>query len=141
MYVADDGTHFADEADCRKRDALIARVSAAVAVLLKPRPDDISFDNGHGYVAQDPAAVRAYKVALLAIARDEMPSFAGPTQLGADPDRIHPQGMAWRWLDECAPPIARAWQRLACIDRDGREWGQPYYATHPEHGEQFEVQP
>lgn len=138
-YKADDGTEWTDEASCLKRDALIAAVADATAGLLMPRPDAIEFDNGHGFVRHSLADVRRYKVALLTLAQRELPSFAGPTQLGADPDQIHPMGIVCRWLDECSPPIARAWHRLMCIDSEGREWGQPYYAMHPEHGEAFEV--
>lgn len=43
-----------------------------------------------------------------------------------------------RLLGECRGlrPLSNAWRRFGCIDKMGKEWGQPYFAANPEKGTQ-----
>jgi hypothetical protein len=31
-------------------------------------------------------------------------------------------------------PLENAWYRFSCVDKQYREWGQPYFATNPDKG-------
>ena len=37
------------------------------------------------------------------------------------------------------PPLERAWGRIACIDKQFREWGQQYFANNPSEGKQVRL--
>lgn len=36
-----------------------------------------------------------------------------------------------RHADDSRSPYQEAWYRVMCMDETGREWGQPYFANHP----------
>ena len=40
---------------------------------------------------------------------------------------------------DCPHTIYRMWSRFTCIDKEGREWGQPFYATNPNQAEQIKL--
>jgi hypothetical protein len=43
---------------------------------------------------------------------------------------------AGRVINDTAPNfVYKAWYRFMCLDDQLREWGQPYYASHPEDAE------
>lgn len=106
-------------------------------------PDDdgtCRFSNGHGYWQHRPEDVHKVKSAILSIAATDAPSFA------ATFDKIRAgfcrESHATRIIDECCPrPVWRAWHRLWCIDADGKEWGQPYFAMNPSEAEQVCLNP
>lgn len=135
-YQANDGTLWDVAEQAEKRDALVARIERAKA-LLTPRPSDVRFENGHGYVQQDPARVRLCKIDLLTIA-SELSSY---DVFRSNPDLVNPRGsIAGRIIDDMDHPVLyNAWYRLMCMDDEYREWGQPYYATHPEQAKSHEV--
>lgn len=136
-YQADDGTEWPEAEAAQKRDQLIADVRDATAGVLKPRPEISHF---RGYVRQDPARVLQYKAALLRLAHRELPNLVTEAD-AANPAGMHNNSIIIRYLDDCgreAKPIAQAWWRLQCIDEEGREWEQPYYALNPGKGEQVE---
>jgi hypothetical protein len=140
-YKAADGREFEslDEANKYERD--IERLENAVA-LLKPIPknDGCNFSNGEGFVQQDAPTVRKAKEAVIEIARSRNPdnSSFGPWAEVADGDVPGYSGFA-RILDECDSLVYRYWSRFMCIDKQFREWGQPYYALNPSEGKQVEV--
>jgi hypothetical protein len=139
MYEAVDGSRHDTEEKARRRDILVDDVNVALAGLV-PKPDDptCSFANGHGYVQQSPASVRECKRQLMAIAKHTIGGYEHVWD--ADPDDVHPMGVAGRIIDDSGHrPLYVAWSRLMCIDADAREWGQPYYALNPGKGEQFAV--
>ena len=57
-------------------------------------------------------------------------------------DEIHLCNISRMQLD-CDSPRAKAFQRiyyrLMCIDEQHREWGQPFYAAHPDKGTQRDL--
>ncbi len=81
----------------------------------------------------DPAVVRDIRRAIVALCAKFHDWFRRH-----DPDTIHPMSFAMRLLSEAGPSLlSGAWHRLAMIDAEGREWGQPYYAEHPSKAKQF----
>jgi hypothetical protein len=126
LYQAVDGSTWPTEAEALKRDALCSHVDAAMA-LLKPRPKDIGFSDGDVFVQQGPGPVLAAKQRIvdLAYAVTEHAVFTN------NAEEIHPRSVAGFILDEVGGPLARAWSRFACIDDSCREWGQPYFRSHP----------
>lgn len=134
-YVANDGSRHTNEADAVKRDALIVAVDAIMAPLGERVKDEkCNFANGGGYVRHDPAVVRSVKGALGRLTMKEH-SYIDPK--GCAVEDVHPSWWG-RMLDGMSGPLDRAWSRLYCIGDDGREWGQPYYASHPTEGTQKE---
>jgi hypothetical protein len=115
VYEADDGSRWntPDEArmrdvliadEARMRDVLIAECETFAAREMRPRPDNTDFANGHGFVLQPPGA----RERLLAWLRAK----------GANRDS--------------SGPIGKLLWRLQCMDDLNREWGQPYFALHPD---------
>lgn len=131
VYVASDGTRWDRREDAEKRDRLVEWVEE----IMRPignRPDGMGFSNG-GYFVQ-------HKIDTLTIVRIQLfvatKSVLGKTiaeheAAGEKAMDFHPSWFM-RMLDGCDSPIADAWNRFWCIDENGREWGQPYYAKHPE---------
>lgn len=108
-YQTSDGALFEREQDAIARmDELEAR--DAVEALLRPLPSDdgCAFANGDGFVQQTTKAILALS------------------------EYVYKHG-GHRSASE-HPVASKLQYRLHCIDKLGREWGQPYYAAHPEDG-------
>lgn len=145
-YQANDGSEWKTKEDAEKRDILIVEVEAAMSPL-QPNPGTIEFANGHGFVRQDVVAVANVRKNLYAIARrdgvlkwwiDQQKAQHGQTDEGLM--AVHPSWFS-RMLDGAHRPLDRAYSRLCCIDDQYREWGQPYFASHPDKGEQVPLTP
>lgn len=130
-YLADDGLEFNDRAQCERYEAMCANVAALMSKLpAKPDLPGCSFENGGGYVQHDPAAARAVRSGLLRIANEIMPHKWFDQSI-AD-ETVHPS-WAGRMIDEMDQRcLSRAWHRFMCMSADFREYGQPYFASHPE---------
>ena len=140
-FKADDGAEFNTEPACVEYEALCAEVAEVMGTLpAKPDDDGCNFSNGHGYLRHDKATLLRARVSILKIAQRFASSPPWFQQTIDDPDGRHPS-WAGRLIDECCPrPVGAAWYRFMCIDKQGREWGQPYYANNPEAAEwQHEV--
>lgn len=127
-YQANDGTEFHAGDAAARHDALIVECADAIAPL-GPRFD--GFSGGNGYVQHDLDAFVEAKRALLALLARAYPSH-GYDKL--DAKDVHPMSSVGRMASEAGGPLAKAWGRLGCIDAAAREWEQPYYALHPEQG-------
>lgn len=113
MYQAEDGSIWKTATEAVLREEWIDRCRAVEEkVGLRPRPDDIDFLNGEGYV-QHPEGARD---ALL----EELKG------MGAHRDSEGPVGDL----------LHRMWN----MDDQDREWGQTYYALHPDEGAQVEME-
>ncbi len=129
-FVANDNSEHMTEVACIERDYLIAQVNEIMGTL-PARPDDkgCDFSNGDGYWQHEPATVLAVRDALLTLARRNF-AHKWLDQSLADPT------VDWSWaariIGEGPRPIADAWNRIGCIDKQFREWGQPYYAMNPD---------
>lgn len=140
IYVADDGARFDTKSAARARDALICEVAKAMKPL-GPEINDphLHFANGHGYVQHDVAKVAEARANIMPITRRLLASwFKDQLQRHKrDPGDAHPSWFC-RMLDGEHRPLDKAWTRLWRIDAQGREWGQPYFADHPNEGDQKE---
>jgi hypothetical protein len=135
-YVANDGSEWptAKEADWRDAEA---RVADEALEILGPRPDLLGFTNGNGYMQHDPSDVLKVRSYLVEAAKLFVPGFS---DIFARPiEDLHPHGIVGRILSDRGGPLDRAWSRLMCIDGEGREWGQPYFALNPGQGELVEI--
>lgn len=140
-YQADDGSLWADEAKARERDDLSRAVALAMAPLgpLFKNESGCDFANGLGYVRHDPGTVRAVKGALILLSHPVIGYWLDEQAAkGVDLLAVHPSWFC-RVIDHYSDPLAKAWSRLWCIDEQGREWGQPYYADHPGEAESHDV--
>jgi hypothetical protein len=135
-YKADDGTEYVDEASALARDEVIRQVDSVMS-LLAPVPTELNWE---GYIQQDEAVVRAVRERLYALVDQR-----GVLQWWLDKQRAmgstnghlihvtHPSYFC-RMLDGGHQPLDIAYTRLWCIDKQFREWNQPYFAQHPEEG-------
>ena len=132
-FKADDGAEFNTEAACLEYEALGAEVAEVMATLpARPNDDGCRFSNGEGYLQHDAATLHRARVSILKIAQRFASNPSWIQQTIDDPAGCHPS-WAGRLIDECCSlPVSRAWYRFMCIDKQGREWGQPYYANNPE---------
>lgn len=126
-FRADDGAEFDTEAACLEHEALCAEIDGVMATLPRPPADDgCRFTNGHGYIQHTPERFWPARDALLRIGNRLSPHKWFEQSL-ADRE-IHPSWCG-RLIDETSRPLSRAWYRVMCVDKDLREWGQPYYAN------------
>ena len=136
-YQAEDGRIFDNAEDAVKHDAKCATVKE-LAKLLKPIPenDGCAFANGSGFVRQDPLKVQEYKRQIMLLGKD---LHCNMEKRAANPIEVHPQSIVGRILSDCDNVLYGAWRRVMCMDDQFREWGQPYFALHPEEGKQVEL--
>lgn len=106
-YQTSDGVLFEREVDAIARTRALEQRDV-IEDLLRNRPDDTDYCNGHGFVQQTDAAVSALN--------DYISAHGGPR-------------------DASDHPVASTlYYRHACLDGNGREWGQPYFAINPHMG-------
>lgn len=129
-FKADDGAEFPTEAECLEYEALCAEIAEVMATLPK-RPDDdgCRFSNGHGYLQHTPEKFWPVRDALLRIGNRLMPHKWFEQALA---DKTVHASWCGRLIDETSSPLMRAWYRVMCVDKELREWGQPYYADNPD---------
>lgn len=85
--------------------------------MLEPIPDDTSFLNGEGYILQDPDIIEEIRKYFI----DKYGSFY----------------VAGRTLDDSGSVLYRVFMRVFTVDKQYREWGQPFYANNPSQGKQI----
>ena len=134
-YVSDDGIEWQDQQSAETRDKMVADVADAMSEL-KQTPGT---GNWEGYVQQSAAAVQRCREKLFEIANVEgvlkwwiASQKADHGKTDADIIAFHPSWMG-RVLDGQGP-LSAAYSRLCAIDRQHREWDQPYYAQNPGEG-------
>lgn len=114
----------------------VAKLTAIERVnSMLPRAVDTNcrFANGHGYIQHDKAKVEAFRQAIAELIRSE-----GFDETVVKSFLEYPRGLAGRCLDDGGSLLYDLWSRSSCIDDKWREWGQAYYALHPEQGTQTE---
>lgn len=89
--------------------------------------DTTSFANGGGYIQHDPEKVKQAKENLLVYSNRRFKTNYGFDFIG----RV--------MQDSGLIVMYNLWHRLSCVDKYGREWGQPYYAIHPKEGKQVQL--
>lgn len=131
-YIADDGSEFATAGVCQKYELLCARVSSLMS-MLEPIPylPSCSFSNGAGYIKHNPTIAQQVKAGLLGVANEIMPHHR------FEVTDAHPS-YAGRLIDEMNEKCLRnAWHRFMCMTPDFLEYGQPYFANHPNEAEKI----
>lgn len=137
-YRATDGKEFTDIQKCMDYENLIDRVNK-VMQQLSPKPDlpGCSFENGHGYIQHDRETYLSVRNEILDIASESIDHhWIKQTKEG---ENVHASWVG-RLLDEYnIKPLYKAWNRISCVDKLYREWGQPYFASNPHKGEQIQL--
>lgn len=92
------------------------------------------FSSGIGYIQHDPEIVEKFAIAICEKAKTYFKS--GDYDKHFDYRPVNRYGFIGRLLDDCSSSnkefakLSKYWSRLMCIDTEGREWGQPYFAMH-----------
>lgn len=114
IFKAWDGKRFNTQAECERYEDVIYQVRV-IEGRLRPRPSDIKFANGGGYVLQNISTVEKARQDF----NDLVQRLTGKS------------GPAMRYYIEDMPAVVSFWDRLYSTDSLGREWGQLYYALNP----------
>lgn len=135
-FKAIDGKEFTGEIECFKYELLLKRVDEIMA-LLPPTPDNdgCSFANGDGYIQHDKAKLRNAQVQILEICKE----YIDHEWIQQTIDAIHDETVHLSYVDRLLGdygirPLEDAWYRFSCVDKQCREWGQPYFANNPNKG-------
>lgn len=129
LWQASDGKRFLDERQCEKYEELIAKIMATMAEL-PPRPTDIEFLNGKGFVEHQPNLAKMARRSLLFLTATLTTDNRRIIE-GIKTDTLHPSfiGVVISELD--MPALEGAWDRFMCMSKDfSKEYGQPYYRDH-----------
>ena len=128
-FVAIDGVEFLDKDKCLEYEKLIGEIRQIMSSL-PDKPDTCDFSNGSGYIKHDKESLERVKISLLNICK--IHTDHKWIQQTIDDDTVH-LSFAGRLIEEIGiRPLSNAWGRLMCIDNESREWGQSYYASHPD---------
>ena len=124
-YKADDGVEFFDKLDCIRHEEECVTAESIMSVL-QPRQNDSDFDSD-GYIQHDEAT-------LLSVRNEYLEYCKRYTDHRWIQDTINggfgiDTSYVARILDESVAPrsVSRLWWRFGCIDKQFREWQQPYY--------------
>ena len=141
-WQSDDGAIWRHKKDAIARDVMIDSISWFEVVLPPVEDDSCSFANGDGYVQHDASVVVDAKERLLKLTEGVIGWWfkSQREKYSTDFNTVDPSWFL-RMMDGSAPPLEHAWQRLSCIDKSYREWGQPYYAMNPTKGKQVVWKP
>jgi len=131
-FQANDGKVFDNKARCIEYDDLLNAVSGIMLELNPiPKMNGCDFENGHGFVQQEKDAILSVRKQLLTLASKHIdhPWIAQ----SLNDITVHPS-YAGRLIAESSflEPVYRGWNRISNIDHKDREWGQGYFAAHPE---------
>lgn len=130
-YLSEEGTEFSTPEAAQKCDAIQQAVEAALNTLPK-LPEEC---NWRGYIQHDPAKFLAVRKALLEIAATVWDHKFIRQSIESD---TVDSSWAGRIIGEMDyKTLWRAWNRISSTDKLCREWNQPYFAAHPEEGEQI----
>lgn len=129
-YEACDGTEFDTEKECIAYEELMASVDSIMSKLpAKPNDDGSRFSNGEGYIQHDKTILRQVKIQLLELMKKIVDHKW--IQDTIEDENVHPSYVG-RLIGEYGGPLNSAWYRFQCIDKQYREWGQPFFASNPE---------
>ncbi len=124
-FVAQDGSDWAVIEGAIGRNKMLAELVELDGFLL---PRSTELDEGDGYLQQDPDRVAEVQIRLLKLAARVYQHAVGPTTT------LSQILMSEEGIEES--PIYALYQRLACIDKSGREWQNSTLAENPHEGRQ-----
>jgi hypothetical protein len=131
-YVSNDGKEFAKQAECLKYEEQAKKI-ATIMKDLPARPKDTDFSNGKGYIQHKKTVFNRAKKRLIVLAADLF-NIKGLKK--EKPENVHPHSIVGRYIGDSGNyALNDAWYRIMCTDTKYREWGQPYYTTHPTEGD------
>lgn len=125
---------FDEAAPARAHEKLLDAIDA-LTLRLPPLPvdDGKSFANGTGFLQHAPHRVREVKEGIIAL-------WGGDADIQREAVHLPPFSSALcGLLSDSNSPLYPLWWRLGCIDRQWREWGQPYFALHPLKGKHIRL--
>jgi len=129
-YKAADGEIFDSAKKCREYENLIKKVNEVMKSLGPiPRDKGCRWANGEGYLQHDLNDIADAKTALVVLGCEYL-------QIDKSPGSISFNWIGRYFDDSRVLPLYIAWGRLSNCDDKGREWGQMFYALHPEEGKQ-----
>lgn len=137
-YAAHDGSEFFSKKDCARYEDLCDEINKIIGVL-QPLPEDknCEFVNGAGYIQHNAQTFRKVHINLLKIAYRLTTHNIIKTAL-ENPDSVHSTWISRIISDSGVPKILNiAYSRIMSTDQYFREWGQPYFATHPDEATHF----
>ena len=131
-YEANDGTVFSEKNECTKHEHMIADINNLLLDLPKrPKDDSCKFANGHGYIQHEKKNFLDFEKKFYKMACEYH------KELNKYP--MNSYGF-WRFLDDTGSPFYRAGQRILCTNKNTyREYGQPFFAGHPDQAENFQI--
>ncbi len=121
MYEANDGAIFHTSEAALLRDAVVSRYAETTRPLGPERKLETN-----DYVQHDPATVAKARASFLRAALSDRTNGREDCIRRAEAGETLAQTMIDRILD--GDPESRVWSRFCCIDAEGREWQQPYFA-------------
>lgn len=141
VYKAVDGSRWDSESDALKRDDESFKTALSIGQLGEryKETDSCNYENGGGYVQHDLNTIRVCKMALIRLCRETRPHFDEWARMQESVHKVDLLKIDVGWFNRMMDddsPMDKAWRRFYCIDAQGREWGQPYYALNPDKGEQ-----
>lgn len=127
IYQCEDGTRFDKENEALEYESHAARAKEIESLLVSIGREL----NGNEYIQQDPNMVRRAKYDFLTLVAERIPIWK---DLAIEcRDGIRHIAHIGRVIDDYGIKWMRhLYFRFACIDENGREYQQPYYANHPE---------
>lgn len=118
-----------------KRKNEIDRIMAPLGPVFRyeERGQSCDFENGMGYVQHKIETILDIKRKLIKVGESTLKWWYDDQKATYNTDfmQVHPSWFL-RLLDGSDISLEKAWSRLACIDNQGREWGQQYYANNPD---------
>ena len=138
-FVDTDGIIHRTVGECALADEHIAARRAIASYFdkcmepLGPRPDELRFSNGDGYIQHDPKVILAVVRKMRDLTVQAEPGSS--ERFANTPDNtaaIVNTGTFWTGRLNEGSPLTKYWTRMWCIDSRGREYGQPYYALNPD---------
>lgn len=131
QYQSEDGELFNSELDCINYENLISAIEGIDSRLPKlPKKDNSNFSNGEDYLQHDSEIIKKAMIDLLKISDISKEYWNEPEFLNSPFDCRF--GIIGRIIGDSDSPIHSLWFRFMCMDDNYREYGQPYYALHPE---------
>lgn len=135
-YVASDDAEFDLQKDCIDHEHLLTRMEIIENEYLGgPQNKKVAYNQG--YYQHSKKNIKDAWIEVIELAK---PLWKGFKALeGVSAEKIHPMGLAGRIISDCNSPLNKIWHRFMCIDEDGREWQQPYFAANKGTGTQIQI--
>lgn len=133
------GAEFDDVDKCRTYEDRCHRIDTELARLPNHILSGCDFANGGGYIQHAAGTFYSVRENLLKIAKETC-DHRWIDQALADPS-FHASWIHRLTSEGNDSHLDRAWHRILCTDPNLREWGQPFYAAHPDRAKQVQLNP